>query len=238
LSLSHYKKIVVLTGAGISAESGIKTFRDSDGLWENHAVQDVATPEGYYRDPELVLNFYNQRRRELSRGEIKPNAAHYALAELQANFTGDLLLVTQNIDDLHENAGSTNVIHMHGELLKARCPVSNKIIPWQGDLLSSDMCNCCEPAAPLRPHIVWFGEMPQSLDEIYDHLADADLFIAIGTSGTVYPAAGFVEEANRAGADSIEINLDNSEVQSRFTLVQRGKATQLVPQLVKSLLGE
>lgn len=238
MSLSNYKKIVVLTGAGISAESGIKTFRDGDGLWENHAVEDVATPAGYQRDPELVLDFYNQRRRELSRDDIKPNAAHYALAELQANFKGEFLLVTQNIDNLHENAGSTNVVHMHGELLTARCPVSNQIIPWQGDLFSSDLCRCCQPAAPLRPNIVWFGEMPQSMEQIYDNLADVDLFIAIGTSGSVYPAAGFVEEANRAGANSIEINLDNSEVHSRFTQVRLGKATQLVPQLVKSLLAE
>ena len=235
--LSKYKKIVVLTGAGISAESGIKTFRSADGLWENHPVEDVATPEGYQRNPELVLDFYNQRRRDLSQEHIKPNAAHYALAELEANFNGDFLLVTQNIDNLHEKAGSKNIIHMHGELLKVRCPKSDKVIPWQGDLISTDMCRCCQPAAQLRPHIVWFGEMPQSLDIIYYHLAHADLFIAIGTSGNVYPAAGFVEEANSVGADSIEINLDASEVQSLFTQVLLGKATELVPQLVKYLLA-
>lgn len=234
--LNKYKRIVVLTGAGISAESGIQTFRSSDGLWENYPVEDVATPEGYQRNPELVLDFYNQRRRNLSQEHIKPNAAHYALAELEANFNGEFLLVTQNIDNLHEKAGSKNIIHMHGELLKARCPKSDKVIPWQGDLMSTDMCSCCQPAAPLRPHIVWFGEMPQDLDIIYDNLAAADLFIAIGTSGNVYPAAGFVQEANCAGADSIEINLDTSEVQSHFTQVLRGKATELVPQLVNSLL--
>ncbi len=199
-------------------------------------MEDVATPEGYRRNPELVLDFYNQRRRELSKEQIKENAAHSALAELEANFNGEFLLVTQNIDNLHEKAGSKNIIHMHGELLKARCPESNQVIPWQGDLIRGDMCSCCQPAAQLRPHIVWFGELPQRLDEIYYHLADADLFIAIGTSGTVYPAAGFVEQASRAGADSIEINLDASEVQSHFDLVQHGKATELVPQLVKSLL--
>ncbi|MCW8997033.1 MAG: NAD-dependent protein deacylase, partial [Psychromonas sp.] len=217
--LNKYKKIVVLTGAGISAESGIKTFRSADGLWENYPVEDVATPEGYERNPELVLDFYNQRRRELFLKQIAPNAAHYALAELEAKFDGKLLLVTQNIDNLHEKAGSKNIIHMHGELLKARCPKSDNVIAWQGDLLSSDMCNCCQPAVPLRPHIVWFGEMPQSLDIIYTCLADADLFIAIGTSGKVYPAAGFVEQANNAGADSIEINLDSSEIESHFTQV-------------------
>ena len=232
----RYKKIVVLTGAGISAESGIKTFRSADGLWENYPVEDVATPEGYQRNPELVLDFYNQRRRELSKEQIKPNAAHYALAELEANFNGDFLLVTQNIDNLHERSGSKNIIHMHGELLKARCPKSEQVIPWQGDLMSTDRCYCCQLAVPLRPHIVWFGEMPIGLDIIYDNLATADLFIAIGTSGNVYPAAGFVQEANRAGADSVEINLDSSEIQSHFTQVLRGKATELVPQLVKYLL--
>lgn len=234
--LKKYKKIVVLTGAGISAESGIQTFRSSNGLWENYPVEDVATPEGYIRDPELVLDFYNQRRRHLSETHIKPNAAHYALADLEANFQGDFLLVTQNIDNLHEKAGSKNIIHMHGELLKARCPKSNKVIPWHGDLMSSDMCRCCQPAAPLRPHIVWFGEMPLCLDIIYNHIADADLFIAIGTSGKVYPAAGFVQEANNVGADSIEINLDPSDVESHFTYVQRGYASELVPLLVKEIL--
>ena len=233
---NQYKKIVVLTGAGISAESGIKTFRAADGLWENYPVEDVATPEGYQRDPELVLDFYNQRRRDLSQPQIKPNAAHYALAELEENFKGKFLLVTQNIDNLHERAGSKNVIHMHGELLKVHCPQSNKIYPWPDDLTSSDLCSCCNPPKPLRPHIVWFGEMPLEMEHIYDCLLDADLFIAIGTSGKVYPAAGFVQEANAAGADTIEINLDASEVQSQFTQALQGKATLLVPQLVQSIL--
>jgi NAD-dependent deacetylase len=237
LLFEKYKKIVVLTGAGISAESGIKTFRSADGLWENHAVEDVATPEGYHRNPELVLDFYNQRRRDLSQPQIKPNAAHYALAALEEKFKGEFLLVTQNIDNLHERAGSKNVIHMHGELLKVHCQKSNKVFPWLNDLNRSDLCKCCQPAAPLRPHIVWFGEMPLQMDVIYHHLLSADLFIAIGTSGKVYPAAGFVQEATRAGADSIEINLDDSDIESHFTQVQRGKATELVPQLVKSLLG-
>jgi NAD-dependent deacetylase len=238
LQLNRYKQIVVLTGAGISAESGIQTFRSEDGLWENYPVEEVATPEGYMRNPELVLEFYNQRRRDLLQEHIIPNAAHYALAELEANFSGDFLLVTQNIDNLHEQAGSKNIIHMHGELLKVRCPNSDRVIPWHGDLTTADKCSCCQPANQLRPHIVWFGEMPLEMEFIYKRLYEADLFISIGTSGNVYPAAGFVQEANRAGADSIEINLDNSEVQSHFTQVQRGKASVLVPELVTSILNK
>ena len=238
MQLQKYKKIVVLTGAGISAESGIRTFRAADGLWEEHRVDDVATPEGYQRDPELVLAFYNQRRQDLSQPQIKPNAAHYALAKLQANFTGEFLLVTQNIDNLHERAGSKDVLHMHGELLKVCCPNSGKVFLWQNDLTSTDRCDCCHPAMPLRPHIVWFGEMPLQMDEIYQHLVEADLFIAIGTSGHVYPAAGFVQEANNAGADSIEINLEASETESYFSQVMRGKATKLLPLLVESLLTD
>lgn len=234
----RYKKIVVLTGAGISAESGIRTFRATDGLWEDHKVDDVATPEGYQRDPELVLNFYNDRRRDLSKPEVKPNAAHYALAQLEQNFDGEFLLVTQNIDNLHERAGSKNVVHMHGELLKAHCPKTQQVYTWDNDLKSTDNCHCCKPAMPLRPHIVWFGEMPLSMELIYDHLRDADLFVAIGTSGKVYPAAGFVQEANQFDADTIEINLESSDVESQFGEIRRGKATNLVPELVFSLLNK
>ncbi|MGB5445078.1 MAG: Sir2 family NAD+-dependent deacetylase [Psychromonas sp.] len=234
---SHlYKRVVVLTGAGISAESGIQTFRDKDGLWENYRLEDVATFEGYQRDPQLVLDFYNKRRRELE-GK-KPNAAHFALAELEEKFDGEFLLVTQNIDDLHERAGSKNVIHMHGELLKSRCPASNQILPCYDDISIHDLCHCCQYPSPLRPHIVWFGEMPLGLDIIYHHLSQADLFIAIGTSGTVYPAAGFVEEAKSAGAFSIELNLQTSEVHSHFDQVIHGKATQLVPDLVNTILNK
>ncbi|WP_372881985.1 Sir2 family NAD+-dependent deacetylase [Psychromonas sp.] len=233
---SHvYKKIVVLTGAGISAESGIQTFRDKGGLWENYRLEDVATPEGYQRDPQLVLDFYNQRRRDLK--DKKPNAAHFALVELEEKFAGEFLLVTQNIDDLHERAGSKNVIHMHGELLKSRCPNSNQIMPCDDDIHIDDLCHCCQYPSPLRPHIVWFGEMPLSLDIIYHHLSQADLFIAVGTSGTVYPAAGFVEEAKSAGAFSIELNLQVSEIVSHFDLVVQGKATKLLPDLVNTILN-
>jgi len=228
---------VVLTGAGISAESGIDTFRTKDGLWERYKLEDVATPEGYKRNPELVLDFYNQRRKQFCSGINLPNTAHHALVELEQKFDGDFLLVTQNIDNLHEQAGSKNVLHMHGELLKARCPSSNQLVQWLGDLNSDDLCTCCQYPSPLRPHIVWFGEMPIGLDKIYHHLSEADLFIAIGTSGTVYPAAGFVEEAKSSGAESIEINLEASEVHSHFDQVKQGKASQLVPKLVKQILS-
>lgn len=234
--MSKYKKIVVLTGAGISAESGIKTFRAKDGLWEKHCIEDVATLEGYKRNPELVLNFYNQRRHDFCLGDNKPNAAHYALAELEEKFQGEFLLVTQNIDNLHEQAGSKNVLHMHGELLKVRCAKTNQVIPWTTDLKIDDLCTCCQYPQPLRPHIVWFGEMPIGLDIIYHHLAQADLFIAIGTSGTVYPAAGFVEEAISVGAETIELNLEPSHVHSHFAITQQGNASKLVPALVNEIL--
>ncbi len=236
MSLNQYKKIVVLTGAGVSAESGIRTFRDKDGLWEKYKLEDVATLEGYKKNPALVLDFYNKRRSDFCSGDVKPNAAHYALAELEKNFDGEFLLVTQNIDNLHEQAGSKNVIHMHGELLKARCPKTNQIINWHDEMSESDLCHCCQYPENLRPHIVWFGEMPLGLDIIYHNLAQADLFIAIGTSGTVYPAAGFVEEAKSVGAYSTEINLEASEIHSHFDQVLQGKATELVPYLVEELL--
>jgi NAD-dependent deacetylase len=237
LSFDQYKKIVVLTGAGVSAESGINTFRAKDGLWEKYKLEDVATLDGYKKNPELVLEFYNKRRRDFCQHKRKPNAAHIALAELEEKFDGEFLLVTQNIDNLHEQAGSKNVIHMHGELLKSRCPETNQIIQWKDDLTINDLCHCCQYPSPLRPHIVWFGEMPLGLDIIYHHLSQADLFIAIGTSGTVYPAAGFVEEAKSVGAFSIELNLEASEIHSHFDKVEQGKATELVPELVKSLLN-
>ncbi|MDR2244466.1 MAG: NAD-dependent protein deacylase, partial [Burkholderiales bacterium] len=159
-------RIVVLTGAGISAESGIRTFRAADGLWEDHRIEDVASPEGFARDPELVLRFYNQRRRQLHDPAIQPNAAHHALARLEEAFGERFLLVTQNVDNLHERAGSKRVIHMHGEMLKARCVRSGQIVEWQGDLTSEDRCTCCASPSPLRPHIVWFGEMPLEMDRI------------------------------------------------------------------------
>ncbi|MFO6422161.1 Sir2 family NAD+-dependent deacetylase [Motilimonas sp. KMU-193] len=232
-----YKHIVILTGAGISAESGIRTFRDADGLWENHDINDVATPEGFKRNPELVNSFYNQRRAQLQQPYIQPNAAHNALAKLSQEFNGELIIVTQNIDDLHERAGAQNVIHMHGELLKARCPHTNQTLEWKGDITAQDLCNCCQFPEPLRPHVVWFGEMPLYLDRIYSHLSQADLFISIGTSGSVYPAAGFVHEAASHGAHTIEINLEPSEISNQFAEVRQGSAGLLVPELIEQLLS-
>ncbi|MGB7996493.1 MAG: Sir2 family NAD+-dependent deacetylase [Photobacterium halotolerans] len=231
-----YRNIVILTGAGISAESGIKTFRDQDGLWENHRIEDVATPEGFKRDPELVQTFYNQRRQQLESGTVQPNAAHYALSRLENELDGTVTVITQNIDNLHEKAGSYNVIHMHGELLKAQCSQSGQTIEWAGDISLDDSCHCCQIPAPLRPNVVWFGEMPQSMDKIYSALVAADLFIAIGTSGSVYPAAGFVHEAAMHGAHTLELNLEPSIVESEFDEKRYGHASKIVPELVDELL--
>ncbi|WP_027695307.1 Sir2 family NAD+-dependent deacetylase [Vibrio litoralis] len=231
-----YQNIVVLTGAGISAESGIQTFRSQDGLWENHRIEDVATPEGYSYNPELVQNFYNQRRKGLQDKHIEPNLAHVALAELESKLDGKVTIVTQNIDNLHERGGSHNIIHMHGELFKVRCPESNQVIERYEDLDVHDLCHCCQIPNPLRPHIVWFGEMPLQMAEIYAAIEDADLFISIGTSGVVYPAAGFVHDAKMHGAHTIEINLEPSAVESEFAEKRYGKASIEVPKLVEQLL--
>ncbi|EJG0602007.1 NAD-dependent protein deacylase [Cronobacter sakazakii] len=228
--------VVVLTGAGISAESGIRTFRAADGLWEEHRVEDVATPEGFARNPQLVQEFYNARRRQLQQPEIKPNAAHLALARLEEALGDRFLLVTQNIDNLHERAGSKNVVHMHGELLKVRCSQSGQVLEWTGDVTPGDKCHCCQFPAPLRPHVVWFGEMPLGMDRIYEALARADVFIAIGTSGHVYPAAGFVHEARLQGAHTVELNLEPSQVGSEFEEKHYGLASQVVPEYVEKLL--
>ncbi|CDG97569.1 NAD-dependent protein deacylase [Xenorhabdus bovienii] len=230
--------VVVLTGAGISAESGIRTFRSSDGLWEEHRVEDVATPEGFQRDAELVQAFYNARRKQLQQPEIQPNAAHYALVELEQQLGDNFLLVTQNIDNLHERAGSRRVLHMHGELLKARCCQSGQVIEWKTELTTEDRCHCCQFPSPLRPHVVWFGEMPLGMEQIYSALADADLFIAIGTSGHVYPAAGFVHEAKLSGTLTIELNLEPSQVESLFDEKHYGHASKIVTQYVQSLLQQ
>lgn len=230
-------RVVVLTGAGISAESGIKTFRAADGLWEEHRVEDVATPEGFARDPALVQAFYNARRRQLQQPEIKPNAAHQALAKLEDLLGDRFLLITQNIDNLHERAGNHRVIHMHGELLKVRCAWSGQVLDWTGDVTRDDKCHCCQFPSPLRPHVVWFGEMPLGMDEIYSALATADIFIAIGTSGHVYPAAGFVHEARLHGAHTVELNLEPSQVGSEFEEKHYGLASQVVPDFVERLLN-
>jgi NAD-dependent deacetylase len=233
-----YKRIVVLTGAGISAESGIKTFRDNNGLWENHSVEEVATPEGFLRDPALVYRFYNDRRNQLLSASVAPNAAHKALAKLERQFGDNLLLVTQNVDNLHEQGGSNKVLHMHGELLSGRCCVSGQVFDVTTDFDDDSRCTCCQPAQKIRPNIVWFTEMPMFMEEIYQALAQADLFISIGTSGNVYPAAGFVAEANHAGAHTVELNLQPSMGQNYFAEKIYGKAGDIVPVFVEKLLSK
>lgn len=226
--------IVVLTGAGISAESGLRTFRAADGLWEDHRVEDVATPEAFVRNPGLVQRFYNERRRQL--GRVEPNAAHLALARLEREWPGGVLLVTQNVDDLHDRAGSRNLIHMHGELLKARCLRCGKIGAWQEDILQDSRCPSCSKAGCLRPHIVWFGEMPLELDRIGEALDRCGIFAAVGTSGAVYPAAGFVSMVS-PGTRTLELNLEVSEVSDAFDECIQGPATEVVPLWVERLLG-
>ena len=224
------QNIVILTGAGVSAESGLQTFRASDGLWCDHRVEDVATPEAFERNPAMVLEFYNMRRQQLA--EVEPNAAHEALADLMMRWTGNVTLVTQNVDDLHGRAlaaagGETGqLIHMHGELCKARHVETGEVIDWQGDMRAD---------APWRPHIVWFGEMPLMMDCIYQALRACDLFVSIGTSGHVYPAAGFVAEASRCGARTVELNLEPSSGASLFDDAIYGVATQVVPAYVRQL---
>lgn len=235
------RSIAILTGAGISAESGLATFRDQGGLWCNHRIEDVATPEAFARNPKLVQDFYNMRRAQLK--PAQPNAAHRALAELAARFPGDFLLVTQNVDDLHGRAladvtpqpGFT-FLHMHGELTKARCAATEHIHDWNGDITDASRCACCRRAGTLRPHIVWFGEMPLGMEEIYHALQNCDLFLAIGTSGNVYPAAGFVDEVRRAGRGrSVELNLEPSNVHSLFDDAIYGPATQTVPEFLAGI---
>ena len=228
--------IVILTGAGISAESGIRTFRASDGLWEEHRIEDVAAPEGFIRDPALVHSFYNARRRQLLSG-VQPNAGHLAIARLQREFPGLVTLVTQNIDNLHELAGSPQVIHMHGELLKARCTRTDKVWPCTSDIDTASVCPCCNMPGTLRPHVVWFGEMPLQMDIIYRELENCDLFLSVGTSGNVYPAAGFFQVARQAGAATVELNLEASANAREFDYRDYGPATQILPRFVEQLLS-
>lgn len=228
------QSIVILTGAGISAESGIDTFRSAGGLWEQHRVEDVATPEGFARNPGLVLGFYDMRRAALAK--VAPNAAHLALARLEREFSGDILLVTQNVDDLHERGGSEQVLHMHGELKSALCTSCEVRSRWDAPMLGRPPCPVC--AAPaLRPDVVWFGEMPYEMGRIYQALESCDLFVSIGTSGAVYPAAGFVAEARRAGARCLELNLEPSEGSRLFHETRLGPAGTLVPEWVEEVLG-
>ena len=230
-------KIVVLTGAGISAESGINTFRAEDGLWENHKVEDVATPEGFARDPELVHAFYNERRRQLLQPEIQPNAAHLALSELEQH-TDDFLLVTQNVDNLHERGGSQNLLHMHGDLFTVCCQQCGHQWSWHQDLSCQTQCPHCECIGTVRPDIVWFGETPKSMEHIAQALTNCDLFISIGTSGNVYPAAGFVQQARLSGARTVELNLEPSQGNRLFDKHAYGRASDVVPEFVTELISK
>ncbi|SBW00018.1 deacetylase of acetyl-CoA synthetase, NAD-dependent [uncultured delta proteobacterium] len=237
--------IVVLTGAGISQESGISTFRDAGGLWEKHRIEDVATPGAFRRNPDLVYDFYNARRRQLTGGAVNPNAAHAALAELERESGESVLVVTQNVDDLHERAGSKNLFHMHGELLKARCVHCGTVLPWPGDMSVFDACPACGPVpgaakgkmGRLRPHIVWFEEMPLYMPEIERALSECSTFVSIGTSGNVYPAAGFAAQARSAGAKVVEINMEPSLNARCFHAGHYGPATKMVPAWVGEYLG-
>jgi NAD-dependent deacetylase len=227
-------RILILTGAGISAESGLGTFRDKDGLWTRYDLTEVATPEGFARNPRLVHDFYNARRANAL--DAAPNAAHAALARLEAEWPGEVLIVTQNVDDLHERAGSRNVIHMHGELAGALCAACDHRWPAPRVMIHDAPCPACG-APRTRPDIVWFGEIPYRMDDIAEALWQAELFVAIGTSGEVYPAAGFVEEARAAGAETLEINLEPSRMPGLFDRVIAGPASQTVPGWVAELLA-
>lgn len=230
------RNIVILTGAGISAESGLATFRGLDGLWEGHRVEDVATPEAFRRDPALVQAFYDARRAKL--GTVAPNAAHRALARLDSEWPGGLLIVTQNVDDLHERAGARRLLHMHGELRSAWCLACDARMRWEEELSSGPACPACGEAGRLRPDIVWFGEMPYEMERIDRALTDADLFVSIGTSGAVYPAAGFVQTARYAGARTLELNLEPSLGSVYFDETRTGPAGVLVPAWVDEVLAQ
>lgn len=232
--MRQFRNIVILTGAGVSAESGIDTFRAEGGLWEQHRVEDVATPEAFARDPDLVLRFYDMRRASIQTKQ--PNAAHLALGRLDREWTGELLIVTQNVDDLHERGGARRVVHMHGEHLIAWCTACHTRSPWTGPLLHRPPCPQCGEAM-LRPDVVWFGEMPYRMDEIHAALREADLFVSIGTSGAVYPAAGFVRTARDLGAYALELNLERSHGSAWFDETRLGAATELVPAWVGEVLS-
>ncbi len=231
--MGQIRNIVILTGAGISAESGIDTFRSAGGLWEQHRVEDVATPEGFARDPDLVLRFYDMRRAAIQ--QKSPNAAHEALGQLEKEWPGELLIVTQNVDDLHERGGASRVLHMHGTHLNAWCTSCDVRSRWTGTLIQRPPCPVCQ-ARSLRPDVVWFGEMPYRMDAIYAALRQADLFVSIGTSGAVYPAAGFVRDARELGARTLELNLDRSQGSSWFHESRLGPASEVVPAWVEEML--
>ncbi|PEQ14737.1 NAD-dependent protein deacylase [Novosphingobium sp. PC22D] len=231
--MSQIRNIVILTGAGVSAESGIDTFRTAGGLWERYKPEDVATPEAFARDPDLVLGFYDMRRAAIR--DKQPNPAHEALARLDAEWPGELLIVTQNVDDLHERAGAHRVLHMHGQHNTAWCTACDSRPPWSGTMRDRPPCPVCgEPA--LRPDVVWFGEMPYRMDEIFAALREADLFVSIGTSGAVYPAAGFVRNARELGVATLELNLEPSQGSHWFDEARHGPAGEIVPAWVEEML--
>lgn len=232
--MNRVRNIVILTGAGISAESGIDTFRGGGGLWEQHRVEDVATPEAFARDPDLVLRFYDMRREAIQTKEA--NAAHFALAKLDAAWAGELLIVTQNVDDLHERAGAQRVLHMHGEHLNAWCTACDARSRWTGPLIERPACPSCGEHA-LRPDVVWFGEMPYGMERIYAAIRRADLFVSIGTSGAVYPAAGFVRDARATGAATLELNLERSQGSGWFDETRLGPAGELVPAWIDEIMS-
>jgi NAD-dependent deacetylase len=238
VAMSKPRNIVILTGAGISAESGIDTFRSEGGLWEQHRVEDVATPEAFVRDPDLVLRFYDMRREAIQTKQ--PNAAHVALARLDREWPKragwDVLIVTQNVDDLHERGGALNVLHMHGEHLNAWCTACDTRHRWAGPLIHRPPCPSCDTPA-LRPDVVWFGEVPYRMEEIYQAVSAADLFVSIGTSGAVYPAAGLVRTARDLGVQTLELNLERSKGSAWFHETRLGPATQIVPDWVEELLS-
>jgi NAD-dependent deacetylase len=228
--------IVILTGAGISQESGIATFRDSGGLWEKVRIEDVATPRAFKNNPGLVYDFYNARTKQLQSPDIAPNPAHFALARLEEESAAPVLVVTQNVDNLHERAGTRNLLHMHGELLKSRCAACGDVRQWEQDLDATNACPACGRAGRLRPHIVWFEEMPLYMEEIDDALRRCRTFVSIGTSGNVYPAAGFAREARSRGAHVVELNMESSRGADVFHEGRYGPAGKIVPAWVDETL--
>lgn len=234
--MTVFKSIVILTGAGLSAESGVPTFRDKEGIWAQYDYREVATPQGFEKNPKMVHEFYNMRRR--AHAGIKPNAAHDALVRLERNYPGEVMIVTQNVDALHEQAGSRNLIHMHGEIFSALCASCQSRRPWSEDLSVDLKCPSCGAPGGMRPDVVWFGEIPYHMERIAEMLSGADLFVSIGTSGNVYPAAGFVAHAVSNGTRAVELNLEPSEGISLFHEAIHGPATEVVPRYVDRLLAE
>jgi len=237
MKISKNASIIILTGAGVSKESGLDTFRGKGGLWRGVRAEQVATPQAFEQDPNLVHSFYNARKGKLLDDAIKPNAAHVALASLEKHWQGSFLLVTQNVDNLHERAGSNNLIHMHGEILKANCVNCHSVSMWKDDMTVKSICPNCHEAGKLRVDVVWFGEVPMRMDEIHTALEQCDLFISIGTSGNVYPAAGFVDVVSQnQNAKTVELNIEPSQNAAQFSAGHYGKATVVVPEFINQLL--